>query len=230
MNNIRLSDIYQRRFRNAENINSQINRMNAWVCLYEKVLKNLIKPDMTVLDLGSGPGFFINQVSAMKCIAVDADITNEKFMGKNIEFKNVKAQNLDFIDDDSVNLIFSSNLFEHLNSNDELFEVLHSAHRVLKKGNSKIVILMPNIRFAKWDFFNFIDHKLPLNENSLSEALELANFEILSCYPRFFPYSANSSSITWPIFVIKAYLSLPPRMRPLAKQMFFVAQPAIMDK
>ncbi len=223
--NKRLTAIYHRRFHRSVEHTSAINRLNAWIGLYEKVLRKLIKPEMTVLDLGSGPGFFINQVLAQKCIAVDADATNVKYIRKDIEFMNVKAQNLEFIPDNSVDLIFSSNLFEHLSSSDELFEVLQSAHRVMKKGNSKMVVLMPNIRFAKWDFFNFIDHRLPLNEISLKEVLEISNFEILSSHRKFFPYSADRSVINWPIFVVKAYLSLPPKVRPFAKQMFFVAQP-----
>jgi hypothetical protein len=84
---------------------------------------------------------------------------------------------------------------------------------------------MPNIRFVKWDFYNFIDHNLPLNETSLKEALEISSFEIIESHKRFFPYSANNLKIRLPATLVKLYLSLPPKFRPLAKQMFFVAKP-----
>ena len=131
--NKRLIAIYQRWFHHGDEHTSAINHLNAWIGFYEKVLRKLIKPEMTVLDLGSGPGFFINQVLAQKCIAVDADATNVKYIRKDIEFLNLEAQNLEFIPDNSVDLIFSSDLFEHLSSSDDLFEVLQSAHRVMKK-------------------------------------------------------------------------------------------------
>lgn len=227
MSDEKLSDIYQRRFYDNKQQKSAINREHAWICLFEKVFRNFIKPEMTVLDLGSGPGHFINQVIAQKCIAIDADATNEKYIRKDIEFLNVKAQNLDFLPENSVDLIFSSNLFEHLSSSDDLFKVLQGAHRVMKKGNSKMIVLMPNIRFAKWDFFDFIDHKLPLNEISLKEALEISNFEVLSSHRKFFPYSADRSLINWPIFVFKAYLTLPLRCVRLQNKCFLLLNQSI---
>ena len=180
---------------------------------------------MTVLDLGSGPGYFINQVSAERKIAVDLDENNENFIASDVEFRCCKAQNLEFAESNSVDLVFSSNLFEHLGSSEVLLSTLNEVHRVLKQQNSKLIVLMPNIRYAKWDFFNFIDHNLPLNETSLKEALELSNFEVVECHKRFFPYSANNVQVSTPLFLIKIYLSLPSRLRPAAKQMYFVAKP-----
>jgi len=220
-----LTEIYNRRFRGRESSNSSRSRNNAWKALYEKELQKFISPEMTVIDLGSGPGYFINQVSAKKTIAVDLDANNRNYLHDHVEFKRNKAQDLNFAADHSVDLIFSSNLFEHLGSTDVLLATLNEAHRVLKNNNSKLIVLMPNIRYVKWDFYNFIDHNLPLNETSLKEALELSNFKVINSYKRFFPYSANGIQISIPGFIIKIYLSLHPRLRPWAKQMFFVATP-----
>lgn len=220
-----LTNIYNRRFRSASISQATASRENAWKGLFNKVLKQFIDVDMTVLDLGSGPGYFINQVTSKRKIAVDLDENNEHFLGKDIEFKCAKAQNLEFAEDNSVDLVFSSNLFEHLGNSEILLATLNEVHRILKNEKSRLIVLMPNIRYVKWDFFNFVDHNLPLNETSLKEALELCNFEIIESHKKFFPYSANGLQISIPLKVIKLYLTLPPRIRPIAKQMYFVAKP-----
>ena len=221
-----LTAIYNRRFRNVLDSRADNNRKNAWEALFSKVLGKYVSPDMSVLDLGSGPGYFCNQVSASRVTAVDLDPNNAQFLKKGIEFHATPAQNLELLDDDTFDLAFSSNLFEHLGSSQILSETLNELHRVLKKDDrAKLLVLMPNIRYTKWDFFNFIDHNLPLNEISLQEAFELSNFEVLKSYKKFFPYSAKDSRLTIPVWLIKLYLCIPPLGRPIAKQMFFIVKP-----
>lgn len=221
-----LSRIYNRRFRESNNSQSNNARDGAWKVLYQRVFKKFISSNMTVIDLGSGPGYFVNQVEASLVYAVDLDANNSKFLNSSVKFMNKSANNLDFTQDSTVDLVFTSNLFEHLGNREVLFGTLEEIHRVLKKNDdSKLIILMPNIRYAKWDFYNFIDHTLPLNETSLAEALELTGFQILTSHKKFFPYSAQSIRLRMPEFVIQAYLVLPPSIRPFAKQMLVVARP-----
>jgi dolichol-phosphate mannosyltransferase len=224
----RVSDIYNLRFRSQVNKKVIASRENAWKALYARVIQKFIEPDMTVMDLGSGPGYFANQVVAKKVIAVDLDANNSRYLNRNVHFHNSYSQNLSFQESNTVDLVFSSNLFEHLGSSGTLLETLNEVNRVLKSNEtSRLIVLMPNIRYVKWDFYNFVDHNLPLNENSLKEALEISNFEIIESHKRFFPYSANDVRIQFPATLIKIYLSLPPKLRPSAKQMFFVAKPLI---
>lgn len=226
MSDDRVSDIYNRRFRSQTSQREIESRENAWTALYTKVIQKFIEPEMTVMDIGSGPGYFANQVKAEKVIAVDLDANNSKYLNGNVDFHESYSQNLSFQESNTVDLVFSSNLFEHLGSSGTLLETLKEINRVLKiSDSSRLVILMPNIRYVKWDFYNFIDHNLPLNEVSLKEALEISDFEIIESHKKFFPYSANNLRIRFPATLIKIYLSLPPKLRPLAKQMFFVAKP-----
>lgn len=221
-----LSKIYDRRFRRVQDSKSAKSRGNAWRALYKSELSTYVQQDMAVVDLGSGPGYFINQVEANKRFAVDLDENNKQFLNKNIEFIKAQSDDLNFATNDSVDLVFTSNLFEHLQSVENLFQTLYEIKRILKKnGHSRLIILMPNVRYAKWDFYNFIDHKLPLNEKSLSEALEICGFEIQILHKRFFPYSAQDTTIAIPEAMIQMYLRIPPRLRPFAKQMYFVAGP-----
>ena len=179
-----------------------------------------------MLDLGSGPGFFINQVESSRRIAVDLDPSNKKFLDGSVEFVHTSADNLEAIGTGEVDFVFTSNLFEHLGSSEVLFETLAEIKRVLGKSKeSKLMILMPNIRYVKWEFYNFIDHALPLNEVSLKEALEINGFKIEEMYKRYFPYSANDLKVKVPKIVLRIYLFLPPLLRPKAKQMLVVASP-----
>jgi SAM-dependent methyltransferase len=221
-----LSKIYDLRFRDIKEIRSQNARDSAWKVLYKTVFKKYVSSKMSIIDLGSGPGYFANQVEASLIFAVDLDANNSKFLKPEVNFINNSASNLDFAQDSSIDLVFSSNLFEHLGTRDVLFETLKEVHRVLRKNDqSKLIILMPNIRYAKWDFYNYIDHTLPLNETSLTEALELNGFKVLKAHKKYFPYSAKNVRIKVPSIIIRIYLSLPPSLRPLAKQMLVIAQP-----
>ncbi len=225
MNRINLARIYEKRFHGDASLQAIKSRNSAWLALYGKVLKKYIEPEFTVLDLGSGPGYFINQVDATKKYAVALDQNNSRFIHDDVSFQCTKAQDLNFASDNSIDLVFTSNLFEHLGTREILMESLNELHRVLRNESSKLIVLMPNIRYAKWDFYNFIDHNLPLNEVSLREALEICQFKILEEHKKFFPYTAKGLQVSIPLALVKFYLTLPPRLRPRAKQMFFVAQP-----
>jgi hypothetical protein len=225
MSGIELTEIYKRRFHSSSVSGAVKSRNNAWKALYSKKLKHYIQDSMTVMDLGSGPGYFSNQVKSKRVIAVDLDMENKYHLNSNVEFHCTSSDDLKFAGNETIDIVFSSNLFEHLGSRENLFKTLDEIRRVMSTNiDARLIILMPNIRYAKWDFFNFIDHNLPLNEKSLKEALELKNFEVVEAYKRFFPYSATNIQISVPRSIVKIYLSIKPSLRPFAKQMFFVAR------
>ncbi len=94
MSDDRVSDIYNLRFRSQTSQREIASRENAWKALYTKVIQKFIEPDMTVMDLGSGPGCFANQVKAEKVIAVDLDANNSKYLNGNVDFHKGYSQNL----------------------------------------------------------------------------------------------------------------------------------------
>ena len=107
-----------------------------------------------------------------------------------------------------------------------LFSTLNEVRRVLKRGSdSRLTVMMSNVRLVGWKFSDFIDHSLPLTENSLCETLEITNFEILKIHPKFFPDTAVKMRFSIPKSFNKAYLSIPFKLRPLAGQMLCVAKP-----
>jgi SAM-dependent methyltransferase len=122
----------------------------------------------------------------------------------------------------SLDVVFTSNFFEHLLDKPSLGRTLDQAHRCLKDGG-RLICLGPNIRYLAGAYWDFWDHYVPLSDRSLAEALQLAGFAIEVQKPRFLPYSM-SQGFQPPIALLRAYLMLP-IVRPLfGKQFLVVAQ------
>jgi ubiquinone/menaquinone biosynthesis C-methylase UbiE len=225
MEKISLGNIYHRRW-DRENKKSipALNRARAWDVLTKKVFQGFVSETSTILDLGCGQGDFINRIKCARKIAVDLDSSNAKYLEPDVEFVNTSARELGQIQKASINVVFTSNMLEHLSSREELFETLFEIQRVLKSDSSGILlIMMPNINKVGMRFYDFIDHTLPLNDSSLREALELCGFKVERVIPGFFPYSAVNTRFTFPKFLYKLYLHLPMNNRPFAGQMLIRA-------
>src|SRR2546423_14060919 len=71
--------------------------------------------------------------------------------------------------DNSLNIVFTSNFFEHLPDKTALGRTLDEIFRCLKPGG-KLIAMGPNIKYLPGEYWDFWDHHLPLTETSLSEA------------------------------------------------------------
>ncbi len=76
---------------------------------------------------------------------------------------------------ESVDVVFSSNFFEHLPTKQDFAHCLAEAYRVLRP-QGLLIALGPNIRFCFDVYWDFVDHHLPLSDRSMVEALEIAGF------------------------------------------------------
>lgn len=227
MNNY-LPKIYANRWnRNSsrqKNLDSE-NRSRAWDFLVNKVFSKYISENDTVLDLGAGQGEFINRITCARKIAVDVDSSNNNKFGPDVEFLNIDVRDLSAVTNKSIDVVFTSNLFEHLDNAATLINLLEQIYIKLSDNNSKILIMIPNIKKTGMKFFDFIDHTLPLSDASMIEALEIAGFQIQFCSPGFFPYTARGAKWVYPKWFFRFYLSIPLKNRLLAGQMFLVAVP-----
>jgi len=132
------------------------------------------------------------------------------------------ATDLCDIGSNSVDIVFTSNFFEHLQSKQELLKVLQEIDRVLTRGG-KAIVIQPNIKYAYRQYWDFFDHNIPLSDGSLKELFQFFDFEIVECYPRFLPFSTKStlSKFSFPLWL---YLRLPIFWRMFGKQTFLVAK------
>lgn len=195
-------------------------RQVMWKILTKDYFQKFIDKKDTVLDLAAGYCEFINNINCGKKIAVDLNSATKKKANKNVKVYQALSTKLPKSLTSKVDVVFTSNFFEHLDSKDELIDTLKEVHRVLKpKG--KIMILQPNIRLVGNKYWDYVDHTLPLTEKSLLEAFHLTGFEATYTKTRFLPFTANSRIPAAP-WLIKLYLKFPLAQFFMGKQTFMV--------
>jgi ubiquinone/menaquinone biosynthesis C-methylase UbiE len=129
---------------------------------------------------------------------------------------------MEFLADNSVDVAFASNFFEHLPSKTAMDEVLGEVKRVLRPGG-RFVVLQPNIRLIPGEYWDFYDHIIPLSDRSCAEAFVKAGYEIDQLIPRFLPYTTRSllPKSTW---LVQAYLWFRPAWLLFGKQLLIVGR------
>jgi len=197
-----LQRLYDLRFRE-----SQQYRRRVWKILTRDFFQALIPSSSHVLDLGCGWGEFINQIDAALKYGMDLNAESRQRLAPNIHFIEQDCSAKWPLGDRSLDVVFSSNFFEHLRSKDDLCRILGQVHRCLKPGG-RLICMGPNIKYLPGRYWDFWDHYLPLTEQSLREVLELVGFEVESCIARFVPYQMVRRKPT-PLVLVWLYLKLP---------------------
>jgi len=211
-----LSKLYRFRFNGPE----RATRNTVWQVLCERFFQPLIGENRVVLDLACGYGEFINHIRAAKKYAIDLNPDVRAHLCASIDYRQTKADALD-IDDGTVDVVFTSNFLEHLQSKEECDAVFAEVLRVLAPGG-RFLVLGPNIRYLAAQYWDFYDHRLPLSHASLEEGLVQGGFDIERLIPRFLPYSMRSRLPKNPALV-RAYLAVPVLWPLLGRQFLAVA-------
>ena len=187
-----------------------------------RFLKPFLKDRHTILDLGAGYCDFINNVSAEKKIAVDISPELSLYAQKDVERVNSLATDLSKVGEATVDVVFSSNLLEHL-SDQELTVCLSEVKRVLKKGGL-FITMQPNYRLAYKTYFDDFTHKKVFSDESLRGFLVAQDFTIIKYWKKFLPFSLKSRPSLIPVhpWLVRAYLHFP--YKPFAGQMLFISQ------
>ncbi|OBA76663.1 glycosyl transferase [Mycobacterium sp. 1554424.7] len=206
-----LQQLYRNRFGHARESRSAI-----WAVLVRDFFQAWVRRCDTVVDLGCGYGEFLNQIKAARRIGVDLNPDSASMLEPGVEYRQGRADDLGFLDDASVDVVFTSNLLEHLQSKQEVEQTIAEARRVLKPGGH-LIAMGPNIRFVPGDYWDFWDHAVPISDRSLSELLVSCDFEIVDSYERFLPYTSSSPLPQAPVLV-RLYLRSRPAWRILGKQ------------
>ena len=173
-----------------------------------------------VLDVATDAGYFIRNIKAAERWATDLRDTSS-LMPDGVRF--VQADGLalaDVVPTDYFDVVFMSNYLEHLDSPESVIEQLRVVRKLLRPGGH-VVILQPNIKLVGAAFWDFIDHRVPLTEESLVEAATVAGFRTSDVISRFLPYSVKGRLPAHPALV-RAYLAFPPLWRMMGKQTLYI--------
>lgn len=193
-----------------------------WKVLIDDFLQDYVPPESAVLDIGGGYCEFINQIVAAEKCLIDLNPDSKLFANPDVKVLNLDILNLGDSADFTKNFdrIFISNFFEHLRNKEELVEIISFCFDALKPSGSLLVI-QPNFKYSYKEYYDFIDHQLPITHLSLQELLETVGFEIDAIIPRFLPFSTKGRPSS-PL-LLKVYLKLPFLWRFLGGQMFVKA-------
>jgi len=208
--------LYSRRFSAVE----RERKNKIWQVLCRHFFQKYVQPTDTVLDIGAGYCEFINHISCQHKIALDLNEETKQYAGPDVQVIQ-SSSNMSALEDASVDVAFASNFFEHLPDKQEFLMTLAEVYRVLRKGG-QLLVLQPNIRFLGGEYWDFLDHHIPLTDRTLVEALELVGFHIVEVRPRFLPFTTKSRLPQHPLLV-RLYLRLPIIHHFLGKQAWVVA-------
>jgi SAM-dependent methyltransferase len=196
-------------------------RKTVWGVLIADKFQKYAGPTDAVLDLGCGYGEFINQINCGRKLAMDLNPDAPKRVDSGVECLLQDCSMPWALPDNSLDLVFTSNFFEHLPDKAALGRTLDQAFRCLKPGG-RLIAVGPNIKYLPGSYWDFWDHYLPLTEHSLREALENRRFAIEECVPKFLPYTMVGGP-QYPLVFLRLYLLMPFAWRFVGKQFLVVA-------
>jgi SAM-dependent methyltransferase len=212
-----LASIYRRRFAGAEDY-----RMAVWGALVDRYFAPRFLGNVTsVLDLGAGYGEFIRNVDAPHRYAMDlsTDVLRLSDAGVTPLLQDCAAEWP--LDRESLDLVFSSNLLEHLPDKAAVESTLRRARDHLRPGG-RLVLLGPNIRHLPGRYWDYWDHHIPLTDRSIAEVVAHVGFRDVHVIPRFLPYTMSDGRRV-PLWAIVMYLRIPVAWRLLGRQFLVTA-------
>jgi SAM-dependent methyltransferase len=197
-------------------------RDSVWRILVRDFFQHYVDPAATVLDLGCGWGEFTRHIRAQRRIAMDLNPDMPSRVGPGVEAILQDCSQSWQVADSSLDVVFTSNFFEHLPDKDALRRTLQEAFRRLKNGG-RLICIGPNIRFVNGAYWDFWDHYVALTDRSMAEILNLTGFAVERVEPRFLPYSM-SQGFTPPAALIWLYIRIPLLWRFFGKQFLLIGR------
>ncbi len=197
-------------------------RKRVWQVLTRDFFQMYVPREGAVLDLGCGWGEFITHIDARTKYGMDLNPESERQLPATVTFFKQDCSQAWPLPDNTLDVVFTSNFFEHLPTKDALRQTIAEALRCLKPGG-RLICVGPNIRFLHGAYWDFWDHYLPLTDRSMTELLELVGFRIARATPRFLPYSM-SQGFAPPVAFLLAYLRLPFLWPAVGKQFLIVGE------
>lgn len=212
-----LQRIYEARFRESLDY-----RRAVWRVLIDDYFQAYVRPTDAVLDLGCGYAEFINQIRCAQKFAMDLNPDMPHRVEQAVTPLLQDCSTPWQLADDSLDVVFTSNFFEHLPDKAALGRTLDQVRRCLKPGG-RLIALGPNIKHLPGAYWDFWDHYLPLTELSMREALENRGFRVERSLGKFLPYTMAGGP-RYPLIFLRLYLKLSLAWPLLGKQFLVIAK------
>jgi len=193
-----------------------------WQILARSFFSRWVKPDQTVLDLGAGYCQFINHISAKKKYAMDLNTDAAEHASGEVTVLQQDCAASWPLPASSLDVVFTSNFFEHLPTKSDLEHTLQQAFRCLRQGGN-LIAMGPNIRYLSGAYWDFFDHNLALTEKALVEVLQKVGFQMIEIHPKFLPFTMTDSP-EYPLILLQVYLKVRLAWALLGKQFLVVAR------
>jgi SAM-dependent methyltransferase len=208
--------LYRQRFPTKERAAKEV----VWQVLCARFFSRYVAETDSVVDVGAGYCEFINNIRAARRVAVDANPELASCAAAGVETHCGPAEDLSFLGTETVDVVFSSNFFEHLPNKATLNAVVAEMHRILKP-NGKLLVMGPNVKCVPGAYWDYYDHHIPLTELSVAELLQLNGFRIEESIARFMPYTVKGRLPTT-AWLVTCFLALRKLSFPLFGKQFFV--------
>ena len=193
-------------------------RAKVWraLCRY---LQRWVDPDGALLDMGAGYGEFSRFIKAREKWALDVNPDLIAHWPENVQPIIQSAKDPLPLNDNALDTVFASNLFEHFTTEDGA-GILCELKRALKPGG-RLIAVQPNFRLEPGRYFDDYTHKTAYTDNGFADLLTACGLRVIHREPRFTPLTMQSR---WPKaeWMVSLYLALP--YRPLAGQFMVVAE------
>ena len=143
---------YERRF-----TPSAAYRQRVWAVLTSEFFQRYVPRDGAVLDLGCGWGEFINNIQARVRYGIDLNPSSRHRLAPGVTFFQQDCSRRWPLEDDTLDVVFTSNFLEHLPEKTALRRTLTESLRCLRSGG-RIICLGPNIKYVPGAYWDFWDH------------------------------------------------------------------------
>jgi len=212
-----LAHIYEKRFYGHENYRNRV-----WEILIKEFFFKWVRNTDHILDLGCGYGEFINHTKCEVRHAMDLNPKTRSLLNNNILFHEQDCSKPWKIESNSLDLVFTSNFFEHLPNKESLDRTMREIKKALKPGG-RLIAMGPNISVLRGKYWDFWDHHVALSDQSLCELLQIHDFTIDQSYSKFLPYNMVRIKER-PLFMVSLYLKFPFLWKIFGKQFLVIAK------